>query len=345
MNGQNPAAEFSWPAVYIRRNAPGDQTRDLSASFELFPQVAGVITEKVKADGGATGITIKAEDVTFTDGVSPYVLFEIENLPATVKYLDGMELEWGYDGPSHRTRHTLFVVDKLPERANNGYSNEYLWEIFEWSCRWADGVTGANNVFARIWSQFHPVRNVHDTGLVYWRNYQIIPFNRLAQSLADAIQSQEPLNHEQNAATCVVFDRVLINCVSAHGIPSAEIQLEVPAGTFLRNGVSYVCTRWVDTTTAGQGNPQAPPRWMNHWIAAVNLGGWKYYDASYGEGPTDAPVPGAAGQNIDVSSYEPRTVAAFEVRAVLTGVVSDIPRIANPASAPHLVGTVLWRSS
>lgn len=318
----------------------------LEAAFELFPKVVGSsITVKIKADGGASGIKTEEQNVTFTDGDATGISFALKGLPNTVRRLDGMELEWHFDGPAHKTKHTLFILDKRPLAANNLYVDQYLWEIFEWSCRWADGVTGATNVFARIWAQFHPVKNPHATGLVYWKNHLIVPFARQSQTLVDAIQSQEPpTTKENNSATCIVFDRILLNCIGAHGIPSAEIMLtpDPATATFTRAGVTYDCDGWHDTTTNGQGNPAAPPDWASHWIAAVKLGGWKFYDPSYGDGPVKAPKPGAAGTTMDVFKFEPRTVASFNCVDVATGAAVSLARDPDKTKPPHLIGTVLW---
>lgn len=340
--GKNPAAEFSWPAVYARRKASGVPAPTLEAAFELFPKVPGSITAKVKADGGASGIRIKERDVTFTAGEAAAISFDIQKLPNTVKRLDGMELEWDFDGPGHKTKHTLFVLDTKPLAANNLGVDEYLWEIFEWSCRWADGVTGAKKVFGAIWAQFHPVKAAHDTGLVYWKDHAANPGGE-SQNLVDAIQSQEPSPPKvQYSASCIVFDRILINCIGAHGIPSAEIKLMPPSTTFTRGGVTYESDSWHDTTTEGQGNKAAPPDWGSHWIAAVKLGGWKYYDASYGDGPVKAPEPGAQYTTVDVLSYEPKTVASFNCVNVAAGTFASLPRDPDKNKPPHLMGVVLW---
>src|SRR6185295_16943328 len=93
---QNPAAEVSWPAVFARRKASGVAAPTLDASFELFPKVAGSVTVPIKADGGASGLTIDEQDVTFTNGDAIAVSFDIKGLPNLVKRLDGIELDWHF---------------------------------------------------------------------------------------------------------------------------------------------------------------------------------------------------------------------------------------------------------
>src|SRR6185312_13737443 len=231
--------------------------------------------------------------------------------------------------------------------------DEYLWEIFEWSCRWADGVKKRDNVFAAIWGHFTPPQAppAHDSGLTYWKNQDIgiAP----AQDMVTAIQSQDdPDPLQQNAASCIVFDRMLINCCAAHGIRVSEIKLERPVQPgapppnngllFNYLGVQHRCIAWNDTTIIGQANTNAPAAWGSHWIATVKLGRWKFYDASYGEGPVNAPTPGAAGAAIDVFNFEPHTVQDFRCRNLVTNAWANVPRSANRATPPHLTGEVLW---
>ncbi|MCX6632801.1 MAG: hypothetical protein NTW28_34815 [Candidatus Solibacter sp.] len=345
--GLNPAAEFSWPAVYGRRDASGVGPPTLDATLELFPKVAGVVTARIQADSGVAGVRTEEKAVTFTNGDAVGVNFAIERIPNTVKRLNGIELQWNFQGPAHKTKHTLFLVDKMPRAANNLFVDEYLWEIFEWSCGWADGVKKSSNVFNAIWSHFHPAAAAHDTGLVYWRNWNAVPAIAPAQDLVTAIHSQDHFNPaQQNAANCTVFDRILMNCLGAHGIASAEVILTCPPGAFMNAGNHYRCMDWNDTTVDGQGNlGGSPPGWKSHWIAAVKLGGWKYYDASCGDGPVKAPTPGVAVSPIDVFKFEPITVLTFscvQLPVVGPGVWIYPARSARRSVPPHLDGTLRW---
>jgi len=342
---KDPAAEFSWPAVYAQRDAVGVAAPVLTATLELFPKVPGTVTAKIKAVGGKSGIELEEQDVTFTDGDAANIAFNIQKLPKTVDRLDGLELEWYFDGPARKTKHTLFITDQQPLAANNDGVDEYLWEVFEWSCVWAKGKTGEQNVFNAIWKKFHPVAAHHATGLVYWKNHED-PLSNTSQTLADAIQSQDGNTlKDENAASCVVFDSVLLNCIGAQGIASAEVKLTITPDNFTpfaRGGHNYTCSTWNDTTTKGQGNPHAPPHWRNHWIAAVHLGGkWLFYDPSYGDGPVDAPTPAGVNATIDVASFEPHTVASFNCMTDLLMPIILL-RSNDPAIPPHLEGTILW---
>ncbi len=345
--GKNVAAQYSWPAAYGRKNASGVPSPTLRASFELFPKAPGNLSLPVHADGGTAGVLTETRTVSFVNGDAATQSFALKELPNTVEARDGMELEWHCDGPAHKTKHTLFFVDRMPRAADNLYVDQYLWEILEWSCNWAAGVKGRDPVFARIWARFNPAApaNAHATGLVYWKNWQTgVPPN---QDMASAVQSQDPPTpaNAQNAASCIVFDRVLINCLTLHGIAAAEVMLTPPAGTFVRAGVTYKCEGWVDTTVTGQANPAAPPSWESHWIAALKIGSWKYYDASYGAGPVSAPKPGPANSVINVLKFEPLTVLNYDCKTVaLVPVATPLLRDPRASVAPHLVGEVLWEN-
>jgi hypothetical protein len=295
----------------------------------------------VKIRGTVVGSTMTAEeqDVTFNAGDSPDVTFNIKKLPNTVAYMNGLRFRWSFDGYGPETRHTLFIVDKPPRDADDPQG--YIWEIFEWSCQWANGVKTKANVFAAIWAQFANAAGLPVTGLVYWKNWNtgIAP----AQDLPTAVQSQDDGNvQQQNAASCIVFDRVLINCCSAHGMRATEIKLTPQAAQFQFGGQPHSCDSWNDTTVNGQNNAAAPPSWESHWIATVKLGRWAFYDASYGDGPTNSRTPGAANAAFNVIAFEPRTVASYNCTNLNTNTYVQRPRSANPAVPPHLDGLILW---
>lgn len=339
--------EFSWPGVYLRRGAAGAPAAQLTASFETLPPVS--VSAKIKAQT-STGIVLAEKTVSFSGGVASNVTFDIQNLPATAKKLDGIEFQWTYqvgsdpEKTANSTKHTLFIVDERPKPANNRYVDQYLWEIFEWSCGWADGVTGHQAVLDAVWGHFNPVQSSHETGLVYWKNHNIgiSP----AQDLVTAIQSQDDPNVlQKSAASCIVFDRVLLNCLAVHGIACAEIMIAPDRTAFSRGGANLSATGWHDTTTNGQGNSSAPPFWNNHWIADVELPGsqWKIYDASYGAGPSASGAP--TGATVNVFNYEPLTVDYFTGRNLGTGAAAPpISRSSSQAVPPHLKGDVLWKT-
>jgi hypothetical protein len=375
--GDTIAPDLSWPAVYTRTGAAGaPPAPQLRASFEIVPHIPGNIDTRISATSAA-GPAVDVLAVTIQNGVAANQDFTISALPATVARLDGMELRWNYLEPAHVTKHTLFVVDETPQPANNGYADIYLWEIFEWSCHWANGVTGHQNVLNAVWGHFSPVQAppVHDTGLTYWKNQPIVPPN---QDLEDAIRSKDGALNVSGAASCIVFDRILINCLTVHGIAAAEVKVvpdnytgafangigTIPSGLAPPDSPTYTLftdslgrtvyiVGWVDTTTTGQANIAAPPRWESHWIAAVHMpgGGWEFYDASYGVPPVACGgAPGMYPSDFNVLPYEPSTALAFAgvhvtvAMGLMTtvGSVADIPTTAVAGDMPHLLGKIEW---
>ena len=184
----------------------------------------------------------EAQDVTFVNGDAAAVTFRIERLPNTVERLDGMDLDWHNEGPAHQTKHTLFIVDRMPRGADNAPTDEYLWEIAEWSCGWAAGTKGRSAVFAGLWAQFHPSPALMQRASSTWKNH--LTGVNPNEDLTSAVQSQDPPTpaNEQNAVRCIMFDLVLINCLGLRHV-SAEVELEYPPGKFIRGGTLRV--RWV----------------------------------------------------------------------------------------------------
>jgi hypothetical protein len=352
--------DWSWPAAYLRTGATGASTPKLVASF------AETSNKSVSVDisaMGPEGIRLEAKTVTLNGGEAKDVEFEIQGFPASVKRLDGVELTWNFQvrgAPAcspDRTKHTLFVLDEKPKKFRDRVSiGGHLWDVFEWSCGWAKSKAGHKDVLDAIWSHFTPVKASHDTGLVYWKNWNhpTAPVDP-NQDLVSAIQSKDdPVEERRNAASCIVFDRVLINCLGIQGIDSAEIMIEPKREPFIRAGKEYFPVQWNATSTNGQGNPDAPPGWGNHWIADVRdpAGTWMIRDPSYGAGPVTCEEP-VAGSSVNVLSYEPLTVKTFacreviispEGKPVLAGPPTNFPASKDPAVPPHLIGNVLWSS-
>jgi hypothetical protein len=358
--GATDNAEFSWPAAYVRRGASNAPNARMEAIFELYPQAGNNVTMRIKARAEGAPMDSDLQSVTFANGVSNRIAFPIQQLPDTVARLDatgGWRLRWRCDGWGPETAHTLFIVDAVP-RAPDGTG--FLWEIFEWSCGWANGVTGRNTVFNQIWARFSPVagNGAHATGLIYWRNHTLFPVAAAvtAQNLPAAIRSFEHgTANLQRAATCIVFDRILINACTLHGIDAAEVQLAVPVPQFNRADPlaphpvrAWECVRWLDNNVHGQGNTAAPGAWGSHWIASVKLtsmgffDNWYYYDPSYGVAPVDSPTPGAVNAAIDPINYEPLTVTAFDCQRVGSARRVNFPPTADP---PRLTGKVLFNSA
>jgi hypothetical protein len=299
--------------------------------------------------------------------------FTLQHLPATVSVLSGMELNWQCREPGAQnfrdmndSRHTLYIVDATPLAAV-GHGELHFFETIDWACRWAHGHTGTANVLAQIWNRFSPVVQNHATGFVYWRNHQsnVAP----AQNVATALRYQDQGINERRAASCIVFDRVFMNCLAVHGIQSAEVKLEpaqyatvlqpqfmVGLPTGFVGGNPLACyfnpMSWSATTVAAHGNiGGAPDSWQSHWIAAVHTGagltGWQLYDASYGLGPFACAAPlGVNAQQGIPPAYDAAAVLHFPCNLwSADGVNISPPQVVNLASAsphpPHLTGTIL----
>ena len=369
-------ADLSWPAAYTRAGAAGaPPAPQLRASFETVPRVPGDIAATISATSAA-GLAVDPLAVTLANGVANNQDFAISGMPGTVNLLDGFEFDWQYPEPAHPTQHTIFVLDETPRAANNGYADQYLWEILEWSCGWANGLTGHQNVLNAIWGHFDPVQAapVHETGLTYWKDQ--INGTPTQQNLEDAIRSKDDPAPADGTASCIVFDRILINCLTVQGIRAVEVKVTADNKQFTRrlnnpaalvnaqylnflgfNGANRIFTDglgrhafvngWEDTTIVGQGNIQSPRFWGSHWIAAVDTpAGWRFYDASYGAPLSVCLAPGVSPSDLSVINYEPHTALQFKGGARMPPAafvgVQDIPLAPNADTLPHLRGEVLW---
>jgi len=357
--------EFSWPAAYARTGAAGGQSWKLKAKFSMEPKVSSVRKVKIKAANTAAGLEIVEREVEFKDGESQECEFDLKGVPASVQHFNEIDFSWvcefcSESQPSTVTKHTLFILDEVPKMGNNSGAQDgsILWDVYVWSCEWAKGKTGPQAVLDAIWGHFKPVQSGgHDTGLVYWKNQNIGIAPK--QDLVGALQSQDdPDPLKQNAASCKVFDFVLLNCLAAHGILSAEIELRPypkwPPDKCTFSSKIVKITTWVDVTTIGQGNTLAPPIWENHWVANVRISGqWKIYDPSYGEGPvpSQAPVAPPSGPSgypweLEVYDYEPLAVQRLRGFDCTDPMVPEF-RVLLPLSPlrsgfGHLRGYYLW---
>jgi hypothetical protein len=339
----------------VRDGTSAGPGRALKVSFQAPNNFNATVT--IKAISTA-GVSVAEKSVTFANGIASDISFTIDSLPTTIKWLNCLMLDWQVQTTSggsfdtfDYTMNTLFILDWEPaaaRTAGRGGENKYLFEILDWACRWADGVTGHNSVLDTIWGKFSPVRAAHDSGLVYWKNRVEYGVSS-AQDLVSAIKSfSHPDEGRRAAASCIVFDLLLMNCLAAHGIKSAEIKIEPKDPDFDRSGVHYYdCTFFNVITPVGQGNRNAPlDNWGNHWIADVVdfAGNWKIYDASYGAGPADSDAP--TGATVNVLNYEPLAVRSFSCKYDIgAGVRSaDIPPGSTPAIPPHIKGTVLSKN-
>ena len=344
----------SWPAAYVRGGAAGGpHARSLSVDFTATGNLNGLREIRAVCPGLMTTDIVQ---VQFVGGVALGVQFQLQNVPATVRCCSDMTLRWqsrtvgaARFTPSGSSRHTLYFLDAAP-RAAVGQGERHYFEVIDWACRWADGQAGPANVLQQILQRFQPVAAVHASGLIYWRNHQAAV--NPAQNVATAIRYQDFGIGERKASSCIVFDRVFMNCLAIHGIRAMEIMLAPSPLPFMRNTTFFLApTRWNAATVAAHGNPGAPDGWQNHWVTAVDIGGgWQLYDPSYGVGPhalAGVPNPLAANQLVAIPPpYEASAVLDFPCTAVFeNGVALLPPRVDRVPSAspnfPCLIGQIL----
>ncbi len=298
--GNNPAGD-PWPHYErtAHANSPGSLPvafeRDSGAAPAAGPRQVRVIfrctshagfdgDRDIKADS-AGGLTLGQQTVTFANGVG-VATFTLTGCPNTVDRKVREVLRWyvSHAGEGEwtqfdQTDHTFYFVLQNPVQAlghAGAAPEQFYFEVFDWSCRWALATNAANTTSAAIWAQFTPIKAAHDTGLIYWRGQPAID---PAQNLADGIRSMDAVGLQQYAISCVVWDRIFCNCLAAHGIRSAEMVIvahpEMPdANAFLAkyNG-DPVYMGHVDAVVNANGPPPAGWPDVLYWLASQPLSG------------------------------------------------------------------------
>lgn len=342
----------SWPTVLIRGGSASAKlaNRDLMVSFSADTAFDG--DRIIKAESASGELTIGEQTVTFQKGKAVNVLFTFTKVPSTVDKLSGITLTWSVAKSASssfvkicQTQHTIFLVDEKPLKANLRASQDmYLFEVIDWSCRWAQGKTGLKSVLAAIWKEFNPVKANHSTGLIYWKDHDIAFVN---QDIDFAIRSQDDDNpRSKNNASCIVFDRIFINAVCLHGIKASEIEIrpssESKSGFFV-SGKQYTCAYFNTSTKNAQGTSSAPTTWGNHWIANIydDSSSWKTYDASYGAAAYASTIP-EQHKYVDVLNYEKNSVKDFRCKDIITKNWDNLPAGAKKSEQPHLEGYIWW---
>jgi hypothetical protein len=346
----------SWPVVLIRDGSPasGSAKRSLKVSFETSLPIDGDRIVKAETLGGE--IIIGEQAVKFQKGKAAMASFTITKVPSTIEKLSGIPLKWSFKKNAGdpfkeacETKHTFYIIDNKPLKANLRRQDTYVFEVIDWSCSWARGMSGIKSVLPAIWKEFSPVKSNHSTGLVYWKNWDI-PVNPVQpnQTIDFAIigmDDPDPLS--RNAASCAVFDNIFINSLTLQGIPAAEIRILPSAQSqaiFKHGGKRYKSFGFNASSVNGQGNSNAPPGWENHWIANVHVGvsQWKLYDASYGAAEYDSNDPNS-NNPVDVLAYEKAGVKDFLCVNVDDNTEVNVPAGSTPTDPPHLTGNVLWK--
>jgi hypothetical protein len=295
---------------------------------------------------GPGAMATDSQIVQFANGLGS-ATFTLSGVPATVTRLSRASLTWAFRPSSSAqatatctSEHTFYFIDTTSLSPLGGTEGEQLFfELYDWSCRWADGKTGKGPIIAAMWTQFSPIHDPHDSGLMYWRNYTlgVAP----AQTVPDAIRCVDPAaGLGQFAVSCKVFDRMFTNGLALHGIQASEVVL-TPHAAFTSAGVAYLKPGgWNISNAAAQGNASGPPQWGNHWIADANNGGvWELYDPSYGatRSPWSA-SPAVGGHITPPAAYEAGAGVTFDATPAAGGATVHFPT-ANP-NDPRLDGTI-----
>ncbi|WP_417465755.1 hypothetical protein [Kordiimonas sp.] len=343
--------KVSWPAVFVRNGAPMVEAVFFAkdGNTKLNQQLN---MKAVWANGNDATDEVA---VNFVNGIGTG-LFAMENLPNTVQVMDGVSLRWQVEqgngnfatedtsGP-----HSFFITYDFPQ-----FGTDFYFETYDWACRWAAGAGTPNQVLAGIWGEFSPVQQQHASGLVYWKNHhsKVAP----AQDVPTAIQYQDHGLNERRASSCIVFDRLFMDCLGVHGIPSYEIMLEADQNFFINGGNLCMATGWEATTVVAHGNANAPDHWGSHWVTLLPMANGNYYlyDPSYGlaaydcgNDPANTGSPLAVGDTIDIpTGYEVAAVVAFDCLEVtnLAPLTTAATQVASGSpNQPKLKGTVLRR--
>jgi hypothetical protein len=335
----------SWPVAYVR--GPGANPKGPRTVTVQFQCTSALIDGSFDVSGaGPGGLATDSKSVTFSKGLGT-VTFTLTSVPPKVKRLSRALLIWSFKKSGVpeiigkcTSAHTFYFVDAAPVSALGASEGEQaFFELYDWSCRWADGQAGATDVVGAIWKQFSPIQVTHDTGFVYWRNSDI-PGPWPAQTMPDAIRSVDPgAGLGQFSVSCKVFDRMFTNSVALHGVKSSEVIL-TPNARFATGGVAYLLpTYWNIGNPAAQGNPNGPPSWGNHWIADVNNGGtWELYDPSYGANSPWTASPAVGGSLVPPAAYERAAGVNFDAKPVAPGPTKNFVT-ANP-NDPRLTATI-----
>jgi hypothetical protein len=314
--------------------------RDVDVTVSITTQLSGTATLSSKdADVEVEGTASVSPSKTATP-----VVFncKFKKLPKTVRLLKNHRFAWTLDLPGaggprklNATPLTLFVVDEKPKKVTWPDPNKDLYDwVLEYSCRWANGQTGADDVFKAIWKKFSTgtkARVPHETGYIYWKK------NSCIQALYALRYSKK--GGKTDGWSCRAICHFFMMSIAAHGL---DCQSVIPTGTPL----GFLVAEWTlagaggDPANAGLPGPlsgglpagfyyggdwdySAPPKakkdrkgwhrdayrtnphpgqgqsnpvivFANHWILDLKSGPTGLYDTSYGGGKV-AKTAGSGG--------------------------------------------------
>ncbi len=298
--------ERKYPIVYVR-DTPPTIAGKIAVKPSGLTAVSG-FSAKIKVIGpGNIKIDPPVAVTIGTDEIELPATASAGNFVDEIDYLNPMTLSWeveinnkGHWCEAGDTGHRTYVTLAAPATTMR---QETLFDI---GCRNADGETVAADAVLDIWGDFtdRNVPRVDSVQLKYW-NPVVGSRQTLEDMLADA----------GGNGTCVAWSRLLKTVCDAQGIPGASI-VEVESsfrndGTLSLDGglttrglflvkdwtfdplgtapaacapFTHLSSEITDSATGapGQGNPNPPGAFFNHFIAQYS---GEYYDPSYGNGP------------------------------------------------------------
>lgn len=284
-----------WPVCYTRGARVG-----LTACFEVV--MAPSATESVSIRGraqvgsatlewsGSVSASPSASEVRTASMTSSAAL------PNHVAYFRRVTIVWQAQPPGESwssagsSNHLLYLTLGSPQ------GTPCYWTLVDISCRGADGASTAADLVRRAYSQFpsrHLRRKRDGRRLAYWN-----------PATTRATDTQQLLARGDGSGQCGSWSELLIDMYKVHGVASADkvlVVVSLPAWQSSSNGFLVKNWRFIGTGSSpppythsmgtecvelpgipGQGNPNPPPAFYNHFIVRC-LG--DFYDPSYGGGP------------------------------------------------------------
>jgi hypothetical protein len=384
----NDDTKHSWPVALIRRG--GNQYAQWTAdvTVKLNGLYTGDINVKASCqtmadDGSAHDETLKVPEtkITFNNEDEKTVNVSFDGIPDTVRHMGMLGLFWEYKTNSmsdykaaNLSLHCVLVtnakpltlVAKTPQMNYLKPHDYFLFDIFDWSCKWADGMATIDAIEAAIWNLFHPFDPPDDntnklfksTGLFYWTTaslkaagQSIHKSDELYQTLPEALWGKyDPNDAKRSSASCIVFDRIFLGTMGVQGIPCQEIRI-MPNGAnkkvhFPYKGEYYQAgDSWRSDNIHGHANPNASPIWSSHWIAFAYKGDSNnvplvkpgLFDPSYG----GAKIANVAKAVDAMDTYERGEVTHYRAKAKSTGNYRWVKRDEITRNDMCLVPTIL----
>ncbi len=148
----------SWPVAYIR-GPQENPARTITARFQCLSASGASGSFKVVGKGPGSMVT-DSQTVQFKNGIGS-ATFTLKSVPATVKRLNQASLVWSFLPfvgvrplvATCTSEHTFYFVDAAPLTLHGGIWEKPYFELFDWSCRWADGAAGPGAGAAAIWRE------------------------------------------------------------------------------------------------------------------------------------------------------------------------------------------------